>query len=358
MHDSRTCGASNRIGDTINKNAIPAIVNKDIFNKVQDKLKSRKIHSSSFRAIKGYKLSGKVFCGNCGCRWNGYSCRKKTKAYNYYRCKNNSLSHTCDVPSIESALIEDIVLEATLSFVKDNASLSEMALSIYNEQERKSPELNALKHQLAETKSKMENIFDAIEKGMKIDGLEERYAILKENSEIIEKSIEKIKKDKPKRSVEEIKDCLKSLSKFTIKNDNDKQRILDDFVNTVFVYPDGRLTIFFSNKQSRKSITLEDLKTKATTLNVGLDKYIETLECQGSFGITIKPSNLRFSTPSFKNRRSIYYNASNTYYRNLDSLVELLDGVHPYDKTDELIKKPKIQIRKTTDEKSVQSRNN
>lgn len=92
---------------------VPAIVNKDIFDKVQKKMKKHYMHTR--KDGKKYLLSGLLKCGICGHSYIGYThtCKKS-----YYTCNQRRKNFThlpevvtqkCDNPMISSEFIEGIV---------------------------------------------------------------------------------------------------------------------------------------------------------------------------------------------------------------------------------------------------------
>ena len=73
--------------DTINNEAIPPIVSRELFDKCQHRLNVNKHKAGSFKNNKEkYLLTGKIFCGNCGATISGISGTGKCKSiYRYYK---------------------------------------------------------------------------------------------------------------------------------------------------------------------------------------------------------------------------------------------------------------------------------
>lgn len=74
----------------------PAIVDDDLFDKVQKRLKLTARAPASAKAKVEYLLQGKAFCGCCGSRMNGESGKSRNGTqHHYYSCINRKKKHTC-----------------------------------------------------------------------------------------------------------------------------------------------------------------------------------------------------------------------------------------------------------------------
>ena len=97
------------IGDqVIIEGAIPAIVSKDLWERVNAKLKKRENNSekSRLRAKTVYLLSGIVFCSQCGSQISGETYTSRGRQYAYYKC-----SGKCENRGIPKDLLENIVID-------------------------------------------------------------------------------------------------------------------------------------------------------------------------------------------------------------------------------------------------------
>lgn len=317
-------------GDHFNNTCIPPIVDKETFDNVQLKMANRKIHSSCFRAKSNYLLSGKVYCGLCGSLWVGVSSRKKELTYNWYRCKEYLDKRKCVQPGIRASLLEDIVLKESCDFLRDKFNREKMAKAIYESQNIKSPVVLSLETQLKDTKDKMANIISAIEKGADFSILQERYKSLEETRKILEDNLEIENSKSRKYSLETIQSRVNSFSSLELKDSTSKRNFIENFINSVFVFPDGRITIVYTNNPNLPPLKLESLsfKENSKTDRPSLEK--------GLFVNEFTTKSIRFATNQKKQKRSIYMNATSSYFMNLDRLFKVLKGIRPYDKENEL----------------------
>lgn len=100
------------------EDAIPAIVDRSVFDAVQRRLDiNKKQHSGRPPELREYPLRGKVFCGDCKSAMYIRSIKKPNRTYFYYNCCAQNRLHKCDALSIRADYLEDRVaaaLRATL----------------------------------------------------------------------------------------------------------------------------------------------------------------------------------------------------------------------------------------------------
>jgi site-specific DNA recombinase len=115
--------------------AIPEIVTKETFDKVQEILCNRKQCRPNLNAHAEYILTGKIYCAKCGSTMSGTAnCggRNKTRIRTY-ACPNHSSrrGNVCDTKAINSLYLESAVksaiTEAVNAYIRDEDNLENMA---------------------------------------------------------------------------------------------------------------------------------------------------------------------------------------------------------------------------------------
>lgn len=92
------------------ENALPAIIDKETFYKVQKKMDANKRqHSGRPATNRNYPLKGKVFCGYCKAP---LSVSVSKMAYYYYICSEKKRKHDCRGVNISVCDLEDTVVDA------------------------------------------------------------------------------------------------------------------------------------------------------------------------------------------------------------------------------------------------------
>lgn len=87
--------------------AIPAIIDKNLFEEVQKKMEKAKKIQAAHNAKRIYLFSGLIECGVCGASMVG--CLGKQK-YAYYRCNNKQRTKQCNNKDISQNMIENYIL--------------------------------------------------------------------------------------------------------------------------------------------------------------------------------------------------------------------------------------------------------
>ena len=91
------------------EDALPAIVDKETFYKVQERMVQNKRQQGGREPQKReYPLKGKVFCGECKA---AMTISTSQRVYDYYKCTAKKRKHDCDNTPISVDVLESTVLE-------------------------------------------------------------------------------------------------------------------------------------------------------------------------------------------------------------------------------------------------------
>lgn len=92
------------------EDVIPAIIDRELFFRVQERLTANKRQQGGRPPTKrAYPLKGKVFCADCKSAMTISTSRGN---YDYYSCTRKKRQHTCDNPNISVDLLEKEVSKA------------------------------------------------------------------------------------------------------------------------------------------------------------------------------------------------------------------------------------------------------
>ena len=251
--------------DTINNEAIPPIVSQELFDKCQHRLNVNKHKAGSFKNNKEkYLLTGKIFCGNCGATISGISGTGKCKSiYRYYKCMNVK-KHKCRKKPVQKELIENIVLNAAMDIFKDKALIRKISKACFDLQSKESPMLPALKRRLRENQKEIKNLMNAIKAGIVLKTTKSELEKLEAEQEQLETNIAMEKLVKPVIPQEKIQAWLMNFAAADLSDKSQKQKIIDIFVNSVYVY-DDRVVIFFNYKDGERCVDFSVLSDSENT---------------------------------------------------------------------------------------------
>lgn len=242
---------------------IPAIIDKDTFDKVQEMLKINRRAPAHTWSRATYLLTDKLFCGYCGSNMVGESGTSKTGAkHNYYICTKRKREHACDKKAVRQEWIETLVKEKVLEIL-DNPEIFNFIVEAVWEYHLKEKEdtdyITGLKKQLTEVEKAQANLLKAIEAGIfnaatksRMDELDAQRQDLMDAIAGAELSMEfEISKDYIKFFLSELRDNSR-------KDPECVKTLIDTFVNAVFVY-DDRVTITFNYSGDNRTITLAEI---------------------------------------------------------------------------------------------------
>lgn len=181
------------------EDAIPSIIEKELFQKVQEKMAVNK-HQQGGRPPKkrDYPLKGKVFCADCK---SAMTVATSQKIYDYYRCSGKKRKHDCDSAPISVNELEEIVLEMVRSLFLDPVNFDSL-LEILTEQRSAIQAgavatMQSIVAERAAIVKKLENAADAVLAGLssstilsKIQELETRKSTLDAQAASLKASVE------------------------------------------------------------------------------------------------------------------------------------------------------------------------
>lgn len=242
------------------EDGVPAIIDKDLFDQVQQRLSFNGEAPARGKAKVEYLLSGKLFCGHCGDTMNGDSgTGRHGGKYNYYTCYTRKRHQQCDKKSLKKEYIEKVVTEDALSLLTDEyiEELADMAVSQSHTDLEENTCIPELTQQMKGVEESLLNITKAIEKGVASDTLLNRLTELEEEKKDIEKQLIIEQKyvyviDKPL--------VIFWLNKFkdgNLEDEEFRRHIINLLVNSVTVWdePDGYTITTAYNLTSCKTKT-------------------------------------------------------------------------------------------------------
>ncbi len=240
---------------------MPQIINKDLFDKVQEKMIANKKAPARARAKAEYILSGKLFCGYCKEKMTGHSSNqisKKGVIFNYYKCKNSGKGKTCNKKMVHKDYIEDIVVNECRKLLtpqnirKIAKEVVKIALSMDDRSEMK--RLESLIQKAQEEKSNQMASLRACKddtiREMIFEDLGKIGADIKE----LEKQLEVEKARHYVMTEQQVIAHLTKLTNGDIRDKTYRKSLIRLFVNKIFLY-DDRITITFNTGDEETTIT-------------------------------------------------------------------------------------------------------
>lgn len=170
--------------------AFPAIITKEVFERVQTKRRHNQSHSGLYNAKSEYFLTGKVFCGQCGKAMVGHRNVIKGKLHEYYGCFRKH--EGCSQRSIRKGNLESKVIEQVQKLIMSPEAKGEIIRAMNEEYQKQlqnaNSVMNAKKQIKAGLETKLENLYRLVESGIcdnmtinRIKGLQEQINAVNED---------------------------------------------------------------------------------------------------------------------------------------------------------------------------------
>ena len=224
--------------------AIPAIIDKDLFETVQRRLSLAADAPARGKAKVDYLLSGKLFCGHCGAAMHGESGTSKTGAiHNYYTCYSRKRRKGCDKKPLKKDFIERVVAQDAMALLTDDVieELADMAMSQADRDLKENTRIPELSARLTEIEQGINNITKAVEKGIASDALLNRLTELEKEKKDLTSQLREEEKYIYRIDRDQVVFWLTKFQGGDIEDEDCRRRIIDLLVNSVTVWdePDG-----------------------------------------------------------------------------------------------------------------------
>ncbi|SCJ82271.1 Transposase and inactivated derivatives [Anaerotruncus sp. 2789STDY5834896] len=245
--------------DHIIENCVPAIIERHIFDSVQNELKKNAKAPARHTAEDDYLLTTKLFCGKCGAMMVAQAGTSHMgNVYRYYACVRQK-KHLCDKKMLPKEKLENFVVFKTMELLQEDSVINELATLLYKIQDNESSLLPVLEQQLHEKEKEISNIVSAIRQGVASQTLMNCLNDIEKEKCDIENSIAKERIKTPSYSEDEYKMALTNYRKININTQEGKRKIIDTFINAIYVF-DDHLKIIYNGKNKEECVSLEALE--------------------------------------------------------------------------------------------------
>ena len=257
-----------RYKDIVTPGGIPAIVDQDLFDRVQQRFEQNRIaHGRPAKEDVRYLLTTKLFCGKCGTLMGGESGTSRTgEVHRYYKCATAKKKKGCKKKTVRKQWLEDLVVNQTMQLVRDDAAMESIIAKVMELQDRENTNLPLYEKQLRDAESGIQNMLNAIQAGILTSSTKERLEQLEETKRELEARIAEEKLAKPKIKEEFIRFWLMRFRKLDMSLKDQRQALVDTFINSIYLY-DDKVLITFNYKEGTQTITFEEAAQAASKEN-------------------------------------------------------------------------------------------
>ncbi len=177
------------------EDAIPAIIDKKTFERVQEKMTANKKQQGGRPPMKrDYPLKGKVFCAECK---SAMTVSTSKGNYDYYKCSGKKRKHDCDSRPISVDYLERTVVQTVRKSLTEKGNVEKL-IQILRDQ-RSEVQFSAAKklQQLIDERNnvskKLDNAVDAVLAGLSSPSIKDRITELETEKAGIEAKMKYLK---------------------------------------------------------------------------------------------------------------------------------------------------------------------
>ena len=278
---------------------VPALIDKDTFDKVQELMKIHRRAPSSAWTKQDYILSDKLFCGHCGTRMVGESGFSHTGVkHSYYACQQKRKEHKCNKKSVRQDWIEGIVIEHVKSLLQDTELLellADKAFEYYKASDDSAEQKALLESKLAEVEKSIANLVKAVEAGLFNEAMKTRMEELDQQKAEISAAIAELSlASKFQLTRDHILYFLLRFRDADLENREVQKRLIQTFINAIFLYDDGKIKIVHNFTGDNNIITLEAVNDAEAEAGDGTAQgFVHCTPCS-AMPIRYKPGILIF----------------------------------------------------------------
>ena len=253
--------------DILIPDAIPPIVSVELFDDVQEKMLKNKKAPARRKAEDDYLLTTKLHCGCCGALMFGESGTSRTgEVHRYYKCATAKKKKGCKKKTVRKQWLEDLVVNQTMQLVKDDAAMESIIAKVMELQDQENTNLSLYEKQLRDAESSIQNMLNAIQVGILTSSTKERLEQLEETKRELEARIAEEKLAKPKVTEEFIRFWLLRFRKLDMSLKDQRQALVDTFINAIYLY-DDKVLITFNYKEGTQTVTFGEATEVASEGN-------------------------------------------------------------------------------------------
>ena len=172
----------------------------------------------------------------------------------------------CKKKTVRKQWLEDLVVNQTMQLVKDDAAMESIIAKVMELQNKENTNIPLYKKQLRDAESGIQNMLNAIQAGILTSSTKERLEQLEETKRELEARIAEEKLAKPKVTEEFIRFWLLRFRKLDMSLKDQRQALVDTFINAIYLY-DDKVLITFNYKEGTQTVTFGEAAEAASKGN-------------------------------------------------------------------------------------------
>lgn len=177
------------------EDAIPAIIDKETFRIVQERMATNKRQQGGRPPkVRNYPLRSKVFCGDCKMAMTISTSKVN---YHYYRCTGKKRTHECTSTPIRADALEEVVAETIRKVLGTPTEVNGLIKILHDQADKlqsgAAMRLQALVDQRKDICAKLDNAVEAVLNGISNQSIKDRICVLEAQKVAVERDMKVLK---------------------------------------------------------------------------------------------------------------------------------------------------------------------
>ena len=260
LHNERYTGVY-MFNDVRIEGGMPVIIERDLFERVQKAMKTKKNPQGRKRADDGiYLLTGKLFCGKCKSHMIGMSGTSKSgESHYYYICNEKRTKGTCEKKAIRRDFLENEIAKAIRQYILQPNVIEWIVQQVldFQKNDARQAEISNMQKRQREVKKAIANVLLAIDQGIITASTKEHLQELESEQAMLNAQIIVAQAESGKAVTKEA--LIAYLEHFKAANVEDKdcqKELFDTFVKAVYLYDDHITLTFDINDGTTENVDI------------------------------------------------------------------------------------------------------
>lgn len=263
------------------------LVDRETYDRCVLRREANRRAPAARRSSVDYLLQGKIFCGPCGFPMIGECGRSASGPYyHYYKCAGRKhRKNACKKKVEKKDFIEWYVCEQTVLYILDDTRIDHIAdavVAVYNS-DTDAEKIAALQHTIDRLNSELDALVDALATmpATARPRIAEKMQLLEAQRIDAETDLSKLRiQQRIRITKKEVTAWLKTFSSGDLMDPAFRQRIIDTFINSVYLY-DDKVVIFFNIRGGQQTSVIDPLPVLDELTEESPSKAGSTLEGNG-----------------------------------------------------------------------------
>ena len=265
--------------------AIPAIVDKETFEKVQERLQINKSRCTRASKRRVFLLTGLIQCAVCGAGYIAHQSRSKGKEYTYYCCSGRygkkNKPDSCQSSPARGEDLEKFVIEAVKQYLVSGTDFEALAQQVADRFSAASVDVSAEKNELSGIDTKIANGVQAILSGFDAPELRQQIEQLKMRKAELQTVIGSAEQNRRRIDVPALAAMLRAdVENLDSQDDEVVRAAIRRHVPFITANEDGSFTVsigYTLNKKARKKTPLSEENEVARSM-AGADEAMSNVQ--------------------------------------------------------------------------------